>query len=878
MKGADGKVLRNAHLRGTFFRLCKLLFNRVKPVVVFDGGAPVLKRKTQLRRKEQKERQDATVRMAARRLLLKQVKMASRDDGGNLASNFVEPAPASVAVPAPAITPSTAPAPAAVATKSSSFDTVSKREKVEETRRKIEKRRRIQEKMAKRARRRGLTRKTSRSRRHDDISASVLDASGRVDEDVYTALPPKLQQEVAERLDAHHRADTRRKYLSVAAKASEFSSVQLDTFLSGSRTRATIRKARFAQGHSTSTRTIASDSNRSFVVTGVDVASFDGLFGGGGDLKKKKKKKERVGEESSRVSLIDKSVEGDKNTFPFFLRGERRRDVEETVVVGDVGEDDEEEVWEEANAEHNGGVAAPSSPANVVSGDGGFMVEEKERVEEEDTSDDDEEWEEVVAERSVGVVAPSSSPGVAVGEVTCSGGRFVLSNDEDEDTRGGGGGRVGSIVDDVKIASSIAPRAGRVVVEDDVPQITPSTTSAGGGFIVDEEEEEDIGVFVNATTTASSDRVVVDDDVPQITSSATSAGGGFVVDEEEEETGVFVDAVKTASSIAPWAGRVVRNVTGVVFEDTVPKISSFATTSAPAPTRRLPADETRDDVIELLRLMGVPYVVSPGEAEAQCAQLERLGLVDGVITDDSDILLFGGRRVYRNFFQHAKVVEEYRATDVANELGLSRGRLVALALLLGCDYTDGIRGVGIVNACEILARFRGQKRKGDKEEEERSKTETVLTAFKSWNEATIEDKKKKKWVVPDGFPSKAVVDAFFKPSVDSSTEPFSWSIPNANALISWCERKLDWDREKASQVVTDLVRATRANAAQPTLGAWFRSYRDDQKVAEVSSLRLGEAITALRGVGDKKKRAVEEEEGGFSDGEEAMWAELGVGD
>ncbi|GLD98597.1 hypothetical protein PINS_up007314 [Pythium insidiosum] len=50
-------------------------------------------------------------------------------------------------------------------------------------------------------------------------------------------------------------------------------------------------------------------------------------------------------------------------------------------------------------------------------------------------------------------------------------------------------------------------------------------------------------------------------------------------------------------------------------------------------------------VIQRLKAMGVKYVVAPYEADAQLAFLVRAGLVDGVITEDSDCLPFGCGKV-----------------------------------------------------------------------------------------------------------------------------------------------------------------------------------------------------------------------------------------
>jgi DNA excision repair protein ERCC-5 len=109
----------------------------------------------------------------------------------------------------------------------------------------------------------------------------------------------------------------------------------------------------------------------------------------------------------------------------------------------------------------------------------------------------------------------------------------------------------------------------------------------------------------------------------------------------------------------------------------------------------------------MLRLFGLPYMTAPMEAEAQCAELVDLGLVEGVITDDSDVFLFGGTRILKNLFNQSQTVECFLTSDLQRELNLGRDKLIQLAYLLGSDYVEGLPGVGPVLAMEITQEFPG---------------------------------------------------------------------------------------------------------------------------------------------------------------------------
>lgn len=69
---------------------------------------------------------------------------------------------------------------------------------------------------------------------------------------------------------------------------------------------------------------------------------------------------------------------------------------------------------------------------------------------------------------------------------------------------------------------------------------------------------------------------------------------------------------------------------------------------------------------ELLQLFGVPYVLSPSEAEAQCAKLKQLKLVDGIITDDADVFLFGGLQLFRLSYLLKQTMKETVFTETCS--------------------------------------------------------------------------------------------------------------------------------------------------------------------------------------------------------------------
>jgi len=115
-----------------------------------------------------------------------------------------------------------------------------------------------------------------------------------------------------------------------------------------------------------------------------------------------------------------------------------------------------------------------------------------------------------------------------------------------------------------------------------------------------------------------------------------------------------------------------------------------------------------DDCKKLLRLMGLPVIEAPSEAEAQCAQLCKDGKVHAVATEDMDALTFATPRLIRHLSSGSgDATQEYNLEKVMQGLELeSHDEFIDLCILMGCDYCDSIKGIGGKKGLDLIKKHK----------------------------------------------------------------------------------------------------------------------------------------------------------------------------
>jgi len=114
---------------------------------------------------------------------------------------------------------------------------------------------------------------------------------------------------------------------------------------------------------------------------------------------------------------------------------------------------------------------------------------------------------------------------------------------------------------------------------------------------------------------------------------------------------------------------------------------------------------TKNDIVlckKLLKIMGIPFINAPGEADAELAYLSKNKMVDYIISEDNDIVVFGGNNVVKGFKASKSIYDVINIDDFYVKTGLVQEDLAKIAIILGCDYFGGVKGIGIKRILKMI--------------------------------------------------------------------------------------------------------------------------------------------------------------------------------
>ncbi|KAJ7817387.1 PIN domain-like protein, partial [Mycena olivaceomarginata] len=219
------------------------------------------------------------------------------------------------------------------------------------------------------------------------------------------------------------------------------------------------------------------------------------------------------------------------------------------------------------------------------------------------------------------------------------------------------------------------------------------------------------------------------------------------------------------------------------------------------------------EFIKLIELFGFHYHMAPGEADSELGYLDNFGCIDGILTDDGDVAVFGASRIIRNPRRMNKDIPDeitVYTSESLNDIGLTRGGILLLAILGGGDYdTVGLAGCGshialalahcgfgdsLLQASENMAEAELEEFLIQWREDLRTELATNSRGFLRSKQNTLSTK------IPETFPSLRVLSLYVQPTtswsngfVPPATDKWIVKLPALPELAVYCNKEFGWN-------------------------------------------------------------------------------------
>ncbi|KAH7908682.1 PIN domain-like protein, partial [Hygrophoropsis aurantiaca] len=209
----------------------------------------------------------------------------------------------------------------------------------------------------------------------------------------------------------------------------------------------------------------------------------------------------------------------------------------------------------------------------------------------------------------------------------------------------------------------------------------------------------------------------------------------------------------------------------------------------------------------ILDSLGIPWFRARGEAEAELAAMNAVGLIDAVMTDDSDVFVFGAQAVLRSSSLTANdTITLYTADGIQDKISpsLDCDGFILMALLCGGDYdTKGLVGCGSATALGLVrcglakAICFAMRTSSDRA---RSLTEWRHKLREHLLSDPTDDIGRRHpalaSLVPDTFPDISVIDSYANPIILADAQRFHLGCPqppNVANVAAIAQELFGWD-------------------------------------------------------------------------------------
>jgi flap endonuclease-1 len=166
---------------------------------------------------------------------------------------------------------------------------------------------------------------------------------------------------------------------------------------------------------------------------------------------------------------------------------------------------------------------------------------------------------------------------------------------------------------------------------------------------------------------------------------------------------------------------------------------------------------------QLLEALGIPHIQAPSEGEAQASYMVKKGDAYAVGSQDFDCLLFGAPILVRNLTSSEKrklpnkqaytIIHPdcIRLESGLQKLGITREQLVDIAILLGTDFNEGVRGYGPKKSLQLLRKKGNLENALDiiSDSELKLSSDEIIVVRKIFLEPTITQDYSLQWSKPD---------------------------------------------------------------------------------------------------------------------------------